>query len=106
MTSAWLYRVLYVTGALNFKDVMLAYGKLHKETMNSAFTGVGLGRESLAGAFARIGLGFEYSGVVAGTGRRVMGMAPECAANLIGAPKHLVRDHLRSARDRLGHASS
>ena len=85
---------------------MLAYGKLNKETMNSAFTRVGLGRESLAGAFARTGLGFEYSGVVAATGRRVMGMAPECAANKIGAPVHLVRGPPGSVRGPLSHASS
>lgn len=81
-----------IAGALNFKDVMLAYGKLHKETMNSAFSSVGLGRDSLAGAFARGGLGFEYSGIVTSTGRRVMGMAPEAAGNKIGASLHLVRD--------------
>ena len=94
-----------VAGALNFKDVMLAYGKLHKETMNSAFTGVGLGRDSLAGAFARSGLGFEYSGIVAANGRRVMGMAPESAANKIGAPIHLVRDQPRPGRGCRSHAS-
>ena len=85
---------------------MLAYGKLNKETMNSAFTRVGLGRESLAGAFARSGLGFEYSGIVEKTGRRVMGLAPESAANKIGGPVHLVIDPPCSARGRLSHEDS
>ncbi len=39
-----------MTGALNFKDVMLAYGKLH--------------REALAHEGGAPGVGFEFSGTV------------------------------------------
>ena len=67
--------------ALNFKDVMLAYGKLNRDLM--------------AGGYSRAALGFEFCRHAAAAGpptpRRVMGVAHQAIATSVGAPKYLVR---------------
>ena len=72
------------TGALNFKDVMLACGKLPREFMAHTFSG--------------FYLGFEFSGTLANVHpgqapKRVMGMARSAIATICGAPAPLVRLH-------------
>ena len=72
------------TGALNFKDVMLAYGKLPREFMTHTFSS--------------FYLGFEFSGTLATvhaeqTPKRVMGMARSAIATTCGAPAPLVREN-------------
>ena len=69
-------RLVRAAAALNFKDVMLAYGKLNRDLM--------------AAGFSRGALGFEFAGTVAGE-RRVMGVAHQAIATSCGAPKFLVR---------------
>ncbi len=68
-------------GALNFKDVMLAYGKLSRDLM--------------AGGFSQGRLGFEFAGTAPGASagvpaRRVMGVARQAIATRVGALTHLV----------------
>ena len=70
-----------LAGAINFKDVMIAYGKLPKDAM--------------ATGFSEGKLGFEFSGLApapAGApARRVMGIAKQAIATRVDAPPYLVR---------------
>ena len=85
-----------IAGALNFKDVMLAYGKLSRELM--------------AGGYSQGRLGFEFAGTVpagagspAGPPRRVMGVARQAIATSVGAPQYLVRTQgFRSLKQCIG----
>ena len=61
--------------ALNFKDVMLAYGKLNRDLM--------------AAGFSKGALGFEFAGTR--QARRVMGVAYQAIATCCGTPEFLVR---------------
>ena len=61
-------------GALNFKDVMLAYGKLNRDMMSNGYVGCKLG--------------FEFSGLLAG--RRIMGVAKQAIATHVFARDYLV----------------
>ena len=63
------------TGALNFKDVMLAYGKLNRDMMSNGYVGCKLG--------------FEFSGLL--KGQRVMGVAKQAIATHVFARDFLVR---------------
>jgi hypothetical protein len=58
---------------------MLAYGKLSRDLM--------------AGGYSQGRLGFEFAGTLPGAGapRRVMGVARQAIATLVGAPQYLVR---------------
>lgn len=61
---------------------MLAYGKLSRDLM--------------AGGYSQGRLGFEFAGLLPGGGaaeapRRVMGVARQAIATLVGAPQYLVR---------------
>ncbi len=60
--------------ALNFKDVMLAYGKLNRDLM--------------ASGFSKGALGFEFAGTR--QARRVMGVAYQAIATCCGTPDFLV----------------
>ena len=60
--------------ALNFKDVMLAYGKLNRDLM--------------AAGFSKGALGFEFAGTR--RERRVMGVAYQSIATSCGAPESMV----------------
>ncbi len=68
-------------GAINFKDVMIAYGKLPKDAM--------------ASGFSEGKLGFEFAGLQprgpAAPARRVMGIAKQAIATSVDAPPYLVR---------------
>ncbi|KAK9826437.1 hypothetical protein WJX81_005723 [Elliptochloris bilobata] len=64
-------------GALNFKDVMLAFGKLS--------------RDALAHEGGAPGVGFEFSGTAAG-GRRVMGVARRALATRVSTRPELAWD--------------
>jgi hypothetical protein len=68
-------------GAINFKDVMIAYGKLPKDAM--------------ASGFSEGKLGFEFAGLqprgAAAPARRVMGIAKQAIATNVDAPPYLVR---------------
>ena len=61
-------------GALNFKDVMLAYGKLNRDMMSNGYVGCKLG--------------FEFSGLL--KGKRVMGVAKQAIATHVFARDFLV----------------
>lgn len=61
-------------GALNFKDVMLAYGKLNRDMMSNGYVGCMLG--------------FEFSGML--EGRRIMGVAKQAIATHVFARDYLV----------------
>ena len=65
---------LACTGALNFKDVMLAYGKLNRDMMSNGYVGCKLG--------------FEFSGLL--QGKRVMGVAKQAIATHVFARDFLV----------------
>ncbi|KAK9904717.1 hypothetical protein WJX75_001194 [Coccomyxa subellipsoidea] len=65
-----------VYGALNFKDVMLAYGKLNRDMMSNGYVGCMLG--------------FEFSGML--EGRRIMGVAKQAIATHVFARDYLVWD--------------
>ena len=62
-------------GALNFKDVMLAYGKLNRDMMSNGYVGCKLG--------------FEFAGLL--DGRRIMGVAKQAIATHVFARDYLVR---------------
>ena len=62
------------SGALNFKDVMLAYGKLNRDMMSNGYVGCKLG--------------FEFSGLL--DGRRIMGVAKQAIATHVFARDYLV----------------
>ena len=68
------YDCLAYTGALNFKDVMLAYGKLNRDMMSNGYVGCKLG--------------FEFSGLL--QGKRVMGVAKQAIATHVFARDFLV----------------
>ncbi len=68
---------LSTTGALNFKDVMLAYGKLNRDMMSNGYVGCKLG--------------FEFSGML--NGRRIMGVAKQAIATHVFARDYLVSQH-------------
>ena len=61
-------------GALNFKDVMLAYGKLNRDMMSNGYVGCKLG--------------FEFSGML--NNRRIMGVAKQAIATHVFARDYLV----------------
>ncbi|CAL8464659.1 g4194 [Coccomyxa elongata] len=65
-----------IYGALNFKDVMLAYGKLNRDMMSNGYVGCKLG--------------FEFSGML--NGRRIMGVAKQAIATHVFARDYLVWD--------------
>lgn len=62
-------------GALNFKDVMLAYGKLNRDMMSNGYVGCKLG--------------FEFSGML--KAKRIMGVAKQAIATHVFARDYLVR---------------
>lgn len=62
-------------GALNFKDVMLAYGKLNRDMMSNGYVGCKLG--------------FEFSGLL--NGKRIMGVAKQAIATHVFARNYLVQ---------------
>ena len=67
--------LLCPAGALNFKDVMLAYGKLNRDMMSNGYVGCKLG--------------FEFSGML--KNRRIMGVAKQAIATHVFARDYLVR---------------
>ena len=71
----WLNELPPAAAALNFKDVMLAYGKLNRDLM--------------ASGFSKGALGFEFAGTR--QERRVMGVAHQAIATCCGTPEFLVR---------------
>ena len=71
-------------GALNFKDVMLAYGKLNRDMMSNGYVGCKLG--------------FEFSGLL--KGKRV-GVAKQAIATHVFARDFLVRKFCRSLSSRM-----
>ena len=70
--------LLRPAGALNFKDVMLAYGKLNRDMMSNGYVGCKLG--------------FEFSGML--KDRRIMGVAKQAIATHVFARDYLVRSTL------------
>ena len=79
-------RVPGPAGAINFKDVMIAYGKLPKDAM--------------AAGFSEGKLGFEFAGLAPAPAgappRRVMGIAKQAIATRVDAPPYLVRARVGS----------
>ena len=73
------------TGALNFKDVMLAYGKLNRDMMSNGYVGCKLG--------------FEFSGLL--KGKRVMGVAKQAIATHVFARDFLVRKPCQSLHSQM-----
>lgn len=78
--QGWMLRShVLVSGALNFKDVMLAYGKLDRDRMGNGYCGSRLG--------------FEFSGTLPSPegDRRVMGVARQAIATHVWGLPYLVR---------------